>query len=153
LGTRGSRIGPGKPPSTPLDFGFGNISGDPSDRFAFRTPPLRDVVVTGPWMHNGAYTSLAGAVLHHLDPAGALLSYDASQLSPALRPSVRDDPATAAAVLATLDPLVRTPPALSEEGLDDLMAFLGALTSPTLELLPLVIPDEVPSGLPVDGLP
>jgi cytochrome c peroxidase len=147
------QLGPGKPPSTPLDFGLGNITGAAADRFAFRTPPLRNVAVTGPWMHNGAYSTLAGAVLHHLNPAAALRGYDPSQLSPDLRSTVRNDPATTAAVLATLDPLVQTPRPLSEQDLDDLMEFLGALTSPTLELLPLEIPDQVPSGLPVDGLP
>jgi cytochrome c peroxidase len=144
------QLGPGKPPSTPLDFGHGNITGALADRFTFRTPPLRNVVVTGPWMHNGAYTTLTGAVMHPLDPASALLSYDASPLSPALSPTVRNDPATTAAVLATLDPLVQKPLALSEQDLEDLMEFLGALTSPTLESLPLVTPDQVPSGLPVD---
>jgi cytochrome c peroxidase len=147
------QLGPGKPPSTPLDFGCGNITGAPADRFTFRTPPLRNVAVTGPWMHNGAYTSLAGAVVHHLDPATALLNYDPSQLSPDLSSTVRNDPATTAAVLATLDPLVQKPLSLSEQDLEDLMEFLGALTSPTLESLPLEIPDQVPSGLPVDRLP
>jgi cytochrome c peroxidase len=146
------QLGPGKPPATPLDFGHGNITGNPSDRFAFRTPPLRNVVVTGPWMHNGAYTTLGGAVLHHLNPADALVSYDVSQLAPALQPTVRNDPTTTAAVLATLDPLVQKPLVLSDRDLDELMTFLGALTSPSLGLLPLVIPEELPSGLPVDRL-
>jgi cytochrome c peroxidase len=147
------QFGPGKAPSTPLDFGHGNITGNSSDRFTFRTPPLRNVVVTGPWMHNGAYTTLGGALIHHLSPADALVNYDVSQLSPELQPTVRNDPATTAAVLATLDPLVQKPLVLSDRDLDELMTFLGALTSPSLGLLPLVIPDEVPSGLPVDRLP
>jgi cytochrome c peroxidase len=144
------QLGPGKAPSTPLDFGCGNVTGASADRFTFRTPPLRNVAVTGPWMHNGAYTTLEGAVLHHLDPATALLNYDPSQLPPALSSTVRNDPATTAEVLATLDPLVQKSLALSEQDVEDLMAFLGALTSPTLESLPLVIPEQVPSGLPVD---
>jgi cytochrome c peroxidase len=35
-------------------------------------------------MHNGAYTTLEGAVRHHLNPTAALWNYDPSQLAPAL---------------------------------------------------------------------
>jgi cytochrome c peroxidase len=65
---------------------------------------------------------------------------------------VRNDPGTIAQVLATLDPRARGPIALSERELGDLLAFLESLTSLSLETLPLVIPEEVPSGLPVDRL-
>ncbi len=88
------QLGPGKPPESPLDFGCGRVTGKRRDRFSFRTPPLRNVAATGPWMHNGAYTTLAGAVRHHLDPPRALLSYDPSQLPPWLQATVQSDPAT-----------------------------------------------------------
>ncbi len=146
------QFGPGKPPSPPLDLGCGPVSGRPADRFAFRTPPLRNVAVTGPWMHDGAYTTLEGAVRHHLDPARALLAYDRSQLAPALRPTVLDDPATLRAVLATLDPLAG-PIELADGEIDDLLAFLIGLTSPSVDSLDAVIPEAVPSGLPVDRFP
>jgi cytochrome c peroxidase len=147
------QFGPGKPPNAPLDLGCGQTTGQPADRFAFRTPPLRNVAVTGPWMHNGAYSTLVGAVLHHLDPARALLNYDRSQLIPDLQPTVLDDPATLRAVLSTLDPLVRRPLHLRERELDDLLAFLHALTSPSVGSLDAIIPQGVPSGLPVDRAP
>jgi hypothetical protein len=66
---------------------------------------------------------------------------------------VHNDPGTLQQVLATLDPLVRTPVALSNPEFQDLLVFLQALTSTSLETLPRVIPTAVPSVLPVDRLP
>ena len=60
-------LGPGKTVSTNIDFGFMLESGEEGDRYSFRTPPLHNVALTGPWMHNGAYASLEDAVRHHLD--------------------------------------------------------------------------------------
>lgn len=40
------------------------VSGDPADRGRFRTPSLRNVAVTGPYMHDGSVTTLAEAVAH-----------------------------------------------------------------------------------------
>ena len=144
------QLGPGKAPFQPFDFGRGAVTQSRRDRFAFRTPPLRNVAVTGPWMHNGAYTTLEGAVLHHLDPARALIRYDKSQLDPELQPTVRDDPQTIRALLETLDPLTYQHPPLKRNELHELLAFLDALTSPSVWSLEDVIPDTVPSGLEVD---
>ncbi len=120
------------------------------DRFAFRTPPLRNVAVTGPWMHNGAYQRLEDAVAHMLDPETALHRYDPQQLPAGLQPTVRLEEAMIDTVLATLDPLLWTPVELSEPEFDDLMSFLAALTSPSTVDLVRAIPDEVPSRLTVE---
>ncbi len=144
------QLGPGKPPATPHDFGRGGVTGNLAQRFAFRTPPLRNVTVTGPWMHNGAFTSLEGAVRHHLNPVWSLLHYDPSQLVPELQPTVLRDRQTIIGLLETLDPLARVPVRLSQHEFRDLMAFLESLTSPTLDRLEAWIPSRVPSGLPVD---
>lgn len=146
------QLGPGKPPSAPLDHGLENLTRMPLDRFCFRTPPLRNVAVTGPWMHNGAYTTLEGAVLHHLDPVQALANFDLSQLPPEIAATVRTDPETLAALTANLDPLVATPRELSPRELKDLLAFLESLTSTSLDELPRLVPRSVPSGLPVDRI-
>jgi cytochrome c peroxidase len=143
------QIGPGKGGEAPLDFGRGRVSGQDIDRYAFRTPPLRNVAVTGPWMHNGAYTTLEAAVRHHLDPVSALESYDAGQLDPMVRDSVQSIPG----LLTTLDPLVSTPLELTDQEVADLLLFLQALGSPPAEDACALIPDSVPSGLPVDDDP
>lgn len=145
------QLGPGKAPHQPFDLGRALVTDRKPDLFAFRTPPLRNVALTGPWMHNGAYTTLEGAVRHHLDPAEALLTYDASQLDPSLQGTVLDDSTTIAALLATLDPQAKKID-LSEAEIADLLAFLESFTSPSLSALESTIPATVPSGLPVDVL-
>lgn len=143
------QVGPGKGAEAPLDLGRARETGRASDRFAFRTPPLRNVALTGPWMHDGAYATLEAAVRHHLDPAAALRSYDPSQLPAELRDTFQSDPETIAAILETLDPLVATPLPLSDAEVGDLMAFLEALTDPRAADLGADVPERVPSGLPV----
>jgi cytochrome c peroxidase len=54
------------------DFGLGQLTGLESDRYAFRTPSLRNVAVEAAFMHDGAFTSLRAAVLHHLDVVALL---------------------------------------------------------------------------------
>ncbi|MCB0238120.1 MAG: hypothetical protein KDH08_05655, partial [Anaerolineae bacterium] len=52
------QLGPGKGRQNPyIDLGRARETGNPDDRFAFRTPPLRNVALTGPWMHNGAFAT------------------------------------------------------------------------------------------------
>jgi cytochrome c peroxidase len=115
--------------------------------FAFRTPTLRHVTHTGPWMHNGAYTTLAGAVRHHLDAASALRSYDPAQLPPSMRAQVHQSAAVLERVLGTLDPLVATTHDLPDDDVAALLAFLAALESPRLLALREQSPTKVPSGL------
>ena len=64
------QIGPGKGdgPNGREDFGRFRETGDPQDLYAFRTPPLRNVGLTAPYGHAGAYNSLEAVVRHHLDP-------------------------------------------------------------------------------------
>lgn len=62
------------------DFGRFRVTGNTADMYAFRTPSLLNVGVTGPWSHAGAYTSLEAVIRHHLDPQSAIDNYDASQL-------------------------------------------------------------------------
>ncbi len=144
------QIGPGKGAESPQDFGRGRETGEAADRYAFRTPPLRNVTLTGPWMHDGAYTSLAAAVRHHLDPASSLRTYDPSQLAPDLRDSFQGNEATIDAILGNLDPLVATPLSLGDGEVNDILTFLEALTDPAAADLNRDVPDSVPSGLPVD---
>lgn len=144
------QVGPGKGAEAPRDLGRQRVTGNDADRYAFRTPPLRNVALTGPWMHDGAFTTLRGAVRHTLDPAASLWSYDPGQLAFELRETLQGDEATIEAILANLDPEVAAPRPLSEAEIDDLLAFLDALTDPAALDLGRDIPDFVPSGLPVD---
>jgi len=121
-----------------------------ADRYKFRTYPLRNVAETGPWGHDGAYTTLRGIVEHHLDPAQAALNYDPTQLPEIFRPYYRDDAAKIQGRINRLDPDFAAPKNLSAQEVDALIAFLHALTdTEMLANLPNEAPDTVPSGLPV----
>ena len=147
------QLGPGKDPETGLDPGRALETGDTADEFAFRTPPLRNVVLTGPWMHNGAFTSLEDVIRQKFDPVGAMVNYDVTQLDEMLQATVRLDDETIAAVTENLDPLLPIGEELTDDQVDDLMAFLFSLTSPSVDRLSQLVPASVPSGLEVDELP
>ncbi|HSG17075.1 MAG TPA: cytochrome c peroxidase, partial [Anaerolineae bacterium] len=140
------QLGPGKGDDEGHDYGRGRETGLTADMYAFRTPPLRNVALTGPWMHNGAYITLEDAVRHHLDPAQAFENYDSAQLDPLLEETYEYQ----SGVLLTLDPLLEEPITLTDREVGALMAFLHALTSPSAAAGCELVPESVPSGLPVD---
>ncbi len=145
------QIGDGKGREQPFDLGRARETGNACDRYAFRTPPLRNVALTGPWMHNGSLTTLEAVIRHHLDPAESLKAYDPAQLAPALQDTCQDQPEVLASVLATVSSSKTEGARLSERDIQDLLAFLEALTSPSALHLENTIPASVPSGLPVGG--
>jgi cytochrome c peroxidase len=87
------------------DFGLEQATGDPDDRYAFRTAPLRNVALQPAFMHNGAFVRLEDAVRHHLDPAASARAYTPAALAPDLRGPV----GPVEPVLARLDPRLRAP--------------------------------------------
>lgn len=144
------QVGTGRGDQAPLDLGRFLVTGDPADDYKFRTPSLRNTELEGPWMHNGAFAELEDAVRHHLDPEASLLAYDDAQVEPELVGTFQDDQLLIDDMIANLAPeLAVDGDPLTDADVDDLMAFLGALTDPrTLNLFEL-FPDSVPSGLPV----
>lgn len=143
------QVGPGKDfPGE--DTGRGLVTGDPNDRYRFRTPTLRNVAIAGPWMHDGAYTTLEAAVRHYIDPERSLRNYDESQLTPLLQPTVDRDPARQDARARAISPLVRGGVRLSDREVAAILAFLGALTDDDTLDIEDVEPETVPSGLPID---
>jgi cytochrome c peroxidase len=149
------QIGPGKGDGIDgnEDFGRYRETGDPDDRFRFRTPTLRNVALTGPWGHAGAYDSLEAVVKHHLHPRRSLLRYDRSQAVLPPRPDldaldfqVMDDPSKVRSIAEANELRGRK---LGKSEFRDLMAFLDALTDPAAQDLRKDIPFAVPSGLPV----
>ena len=161
----------------PEDLGRGRVTLDSEDDFKFRTPSLRNVEVTGPWGHDGAYRTLEEIVRHHADPVTALERYrlQADWLPPlpgvlelsgdgptpgqdwlgALRLKaflMRDGwvqgRSSQRARIAGANELAPIP--ISERDIEDLLAFLASLTDPSVRDLGSVVPTRVPSGLPVD---
>lgn len=121
------------------DFGRFTQTGSDDDLFAFRTPTLLNVEVTGPWSHAGAYTSLEAVVRHHLDPATAVISYDVSQLT---QTGIQNLDKLQNNTKKAVDKLLADRKAekdviknvsLSDNDVDDLLAFLKALTDPCVK--------------------
>ena len=66
-------------PGANEDFGREQITGNPQDRYKFRTSPLRNVAVQPTFMHNGAFTSLEDAVRYHLNVVASARQLHPSQ--------------------------------------------------------------------------
>ena len=63
------------------DDGCGSITQKKQDKFRFRTPTLLNTEVTGPWGHDGAYTSLESITRHMLSPLKSISDFDKKQLT------------------------------------------------------------------------
>lgn len=143
------QLGPGVGAAAPLDKGFGEIINSSFYDFAFRVAPLRNVELTAPYMHNGAYATLEAVLQHYNDVPFAQRNYDVRQLPPELQATHRGDAATIAAVLAQLDGRLPPPRRLTDSDRREIVAFLRALTDPAARDLSLFAPARVPSGLPI----
>ncbi|MCL7406340.1 MAG: cytochrome-c peroxidase [Marivivens sp.] len=147
------QVGPGKGArfeTNARDEGRFRVTGDPADLYAFRTPSLRNVALTGPWGHAGAYSDLTAFVKSHIDPIAGLESYDRSQV---VLPEaefadwrIMDDPAEVAAIAAAVS---IEPVELSEDEITAIVAFLNSLTDTAAETGRLGVPETVPSGLTI----
>ena len=145
------QIGDGKGREQPFDLGRARETGNDCDRYAFRTPPLRNVALTGPWMHDGAFTTLEVTVRHHLAPLASLQNYDPSQLTVLLADKCLDQPEALSAIEQWYADNASAGVQLSDEQVRLLLVFLDSLTSPSALDLSHTIPASVPSGLPVGG--
>ncbi|WP_372391229.1 cytochrome-c peroxidase [Xanthomonas sp. NCPPB 3582] len=93
------------------DLGRYEVSGDPRDSGTFRTPSLRQVGKTGPYMHTGGFTDLRSVVT----------AYNAGMPRPRPREQQRGDP-----LFPRPDPLL-VPLGLQKEERDAIVAFLETL--------------------------
>ena len=142
------QIGPGKHArfeGDHRDEGRAEVTGDPADRYAFRTPSLRNVALTAPYGHAGAQATLAGFLASHGRPG----AYDRREaVLPALAAEdwleLDDDADRAAIAAASVQG-----PVLTDAEITALVGFLGALTDEDAAAGRLGIPEAVPSGLPV----
>ncbi|MDQ8191296.1 cytochrome-c peroxidase [Roseibacillus persicicus] len=149
------QVGPGKGHGVSglEDWGRWGVTGNAEDKFRFRTPTLRNVALTGPYGHAGAYATLEGVVRHHLHPEKSLANYEASQLVLASRVDLDAidlavmNYAPSRQAIAEANELM--PVELSESEIAQVIAFLHALTDPDTLDLSAEEPTAVPSGLPV----
>lgn len=101
------------------DYGLYAITRKPEDMGKFRTPSLRNVGKTGPWMHNGFFPSMRGV----------LNLYNAGMPRPKRKEHQKSDP-----LFPETSPLLK-PLNLSTEQRADLEAFLMSLDEPGLRVL------------------
>ncbi len=136
------------------DVGLMGESDHLEDAYRFRTPSLRNVTLTAPYGHNGAYATLEEIINHHLDPAG---SFD--RWNPAMVRLPEAPWLAAIDFVALTDKRERNrlrskidiqPVELADKEVRDLVAFLSALTGSASISGRLGKPMFVPSGLPID---
>jgi cytochrome c peroxidase len=143
-----AQIGPGQGNGeTRLDdFGRMNVTGRSSDRYRFRTTPLRNVELTGPYGHSGAIITLRDFIDHYSESDKKLLEYDPSQLEYVLQGTVLPN---AMAILAQRDTLLEGV-VLTDELVENLVIYMRTLTDDRVRNLSHITPRRVPSGLPVE---
>ncbi|MFT3980340.1 MAG: cytochrome c peroxidase [Ferruginibacter sp.] len=95
------------------DLGRYKITKKPEDVGRFRTPSLRDVIRTRPWMHNGLFDNIDGI----------LNLYNAGGANPKPKENQVNDP-----LFPKTDPLLKKLN-LSKQERDDIVAFLNAITT------------------------
>jgi cytochrome c peroxidase len=145
------QLGPGVgggPSGTALarsDIGRENVTGDPADRFRFRTPTLLNVELTAPYGHAGQFATLRDMVAHYRDAELSLRLYDiqSNVFDAAL---VTTQVSNADLVLAMLDPHLHAP---RDFDVDAVVEFLRSLTAWSAAHPRDLVPESVPSGLPV----
>ncbi|WP_240705101.1 cytochrome-c peroxidase [Pacificoceanicola onchidii] len=151
------QFGPGRTrmhDKLPRDLGRMGTTDLVDDAYKFRTPSLRNIALTAPYGHNGAYPTLKAMIRHMANAKAerALWRPEMAQLPNA--PWLADidfilasDRLEIARQTAAVDmPSV----SLTDAEIADLEAFLNALTGTSVNDLPFGVPAAVPSGLPVD---
>ena len=143
-----AQFGPGKGdgPSGNDDFGRFRETGDPADMYAFRVPTLHNVELTAPYGHLGQFGTLRRHVRHYRFPKWDLRRYRVWREvdDPALEGTQVDNVQD---VINGIDPKVFD---LDVFLVRPLVRFLKLLTDENSRDMSWVIPDEVPSGLPVE---
>jgi len=73
------QIGPGLN-SKNNDEGRYLVTKNENHKYEFLTQPLRNIAITAPFYHNGAYASLREVIDHYDNPSKAIHNYDVTQL-------------------------------------------------------------------------
>ncbi len=120
-----------------LDYGRAAATSNSKDRFKFRTPPLRNVVQTGPWGHNGVFKTLRAVIEHHINPIPLL--HQAQIESPKESMFVGKTLASRSEILSEIG-------FLTDLEIEQLLTFMQSLSSKTVLSDSAALPSNVPSG-------
>jgi cytochrome c peroxidase len=138
--------GAGDGPLGSEDWGIARTTKNVADRYKFRTPSLRNVTLTGPWGHNGAYASLREFVAHYRNPVASHDRWNTQQIIlPKGYVASREilgawNSAEYRASVVRANEFPGAP--ISEQELEAIIDFLGALTDPR---------SGAPAGIPAIG--
>jgi len=113
------------------DEGIFEITGAAGEKYAFRTPGLRNIALTAPYMHNGAFATLEQVVEHYSNPRKSIHGYEIPEwFGKHLGANTYHyDKNATVDVESHLDPRVAKGLRISEEDKANLVAFLkNALT-------------------------
>jgi cytochrome c peroxidase len=135
-------------PGQDEDFGLEQVTGNPADRYKFRSSPLRNIALQPAFFHNGSFTRLEDAIYHHLHAFESALHYD--PISAGIDQDLTYRLGPIQPVLQRLDPLLRHPPHLTPEEFENLVAFVrtGLLDSrASRQHVCSLIPATLPSGM------
>ena len=136
-------------PNHDEDFGLEQVTTSATDRYKFRSSPLRNVSLQPAFFHNGAFTRLEEAIAHHLDTRESARNYDPVRAGVDQDLTYRLGPIEP--LLANVDPLLLHSPNLTLEEFNDLVAFVrtGLLDRRADRThLCSLIPPVLPSGMP-----
>ena len=115
------------------------------DAYRFRTPMLRNVALTAPYGHNGAFPNLESIIRHHLDPRISLATWKPEMAALPKVPWLEH-----ADFIVWHDrfemnrqrsKIEITPIRLSDAEINNLVAFLYSLTGTTVNAPPFGVPD------------
>ncbi len=138
----------------PRDVGRMGETDRLEDAYRYRIPMLRNVALTAPYGHNGAYRTLEAMIKHHQHPGVSRATWRKEQ---ARLPEaawlnsvdfvIMQDNIEMQRQIAKVD--ISLPP-INELEVKALVAFLESLTGDQAQNKGFKIPAAVPSGLPID---
>ena len=135
------------------DVGHMAVSDLLQDSYRFRTPSLRNIELTKPYGHNGAYPTLKGIIKHHLQPREMLSQWDTSLAKLPKAPWLEDTDFVVLNDIREQNRLKNSidiePLGLDSTEIQNIVFFLYALTGSESIAGRLGVPDNVPSGLEV----
>lgn len=104
------------------------VNGDPTERGKFKVPNLRNVAVTGPYMHNGVFKDLRTVILFYN-------KYNSKKKSRQINPETGQRWAEPEIADNLAKKELETGPGLDDKRIDALVAFLKTLTDKKYEHL------------------
>jgi cytochrome c peroxidase len=151
------QFGPGRTrPFDPYARDVGRMveTDDVNDMYKFKTPALRNVSLTAPYGHNGAYPTLKGIIKHHLNPVAMNKNWKPQYANLPKAPWLEQIDFVTFSDKREQDRIITSidikPIDLSEKEIDQLVSFLKSLTGKSGNQRPLGKPEKVPSGLTID---